>query len=58
MRDKIIEKLEYAKNVKAYYQDEIIKLEAKIEVYEELLAEPVEEQVEETLEAPVETPTL
>ena len=44
MRDKILERLEYAKNVKAYYLEEIIKLETKIEVYEELLAdEPVEE---------------
>ena len=53
MRNKIIEKLEYAKNVKQYYLDEIIKLETKIEVYEELLEEPVEEQTEETLTDPL-----
>lgn len=57
MRNRIIEKLECAKGVRQYYLDEVIKLEAKIEVYEELLAE--DETPEEMPTDPVdETPTL
>lgn len=56
MRGKILEKLEYAKNVRAYYQDEIIKLETKIEVYEELLAED-EQPAEEMPTDPTELAT-
>ena len=60
MRDKIIEKLEYARNVRDHYLEELAKLEAKISVYEELLEEtntpaetqPAEEEKAETLETP------
>ena len=55
MRNKIIEKLEHTKNVIEYYQEEIIKLEAKVEVYEELLAEDETQPAEETPTDPVNT---
>lgn len=58
MLDKIREKLQDAKDDLLYYQEKILRIEAKIEVYEELLEEPKEEQVEEIVEAPVAPSTL
>ena len=59
MRDKIRRKYHEAVDDLIYYKEKVLKLEAKIEVYEELLEEPVEEEThKETLEAPADTTTL